>query len=153
MDWVYLHLALNHVPVLGTGFVVFLVAWSWRKNNREALRLSLWLCILLSVSSIAIKFTGDFALQAIGKPTPDYNHEMIRRHEQSADQAATGVFALGIVAALAVFVSRNGRPAPKWALAAVILVGLCTFALMARTANYGGHIRHSEIQSGVVQTP
>ena len=153
MDWVHLHLALNHVPVLGTVFVVFLVAWSWGRNNRGTLRLSLWLCILLSASSIAIKFTGDFALQAIGKPTPDYNHEMIGRHEQSADQAATGVFVLGMFAVLAVFLSRAGRPAPKWALAAVIVVGLGTFALMARTANYGGHIRHPEIQSGVVQHP
>ena len=91
--------------------------------------------------------------ETIGKPAPDYNVEMISRHEQSADQAATGVFVLGIVAALAVFLSRNGRRAPKWALATVIFVGLGTFALMARTANYGGHIRHSEIQSRAVQAP
>ena len=29
MDWTHLHLALNHVPVLGTPFLLGLLLWSW----------------------------------------------------------------------------------------------------------------------------
>jgi hypothetical protein len=153
MDWIHLHLALNHVPVVGTAFVAFLPTWSWARRNREVLQLSLWLCVLLSAASVGIKFTGDFALQAIGKPTPDYDYETIQRHEQSADQATTGAFVLGVVAAIARFISRGGKPTPKWVLALVVVMALATFTLMARTANFGGRIRHSELHSGVSLAP
>ena len=118
MDWVHLHLALNHVPVLGSLFVSGLLAWGCWRGSREIIRLSLWLLVALTAAAIPIKFTGDFAAEAVVSRV-DFERELIDQHEESADQATTAVVALGVAAALTLFLSRGGRPFPKWALMVV----------------------------------
>lgn len=152
MDWTHLHLALNHVPVLGTPFLLGLLLWSWARGQAVTLRFCLWLFVVLAAASIAIKFTGDFAAEKVGG-SPGFEKALLDQHEQSADQATTGVFFMGIAAAVALFVSRRGRPMPKWSLGLLALLALATFGLMARTANFGGHIRHPEIRPASAQTP
>lgn len=71
---------------------------------------------------------------------------MAEAHEQSADQATTGVFLLGIVAGIGLFLGRKGRSTPKWVYPATLILALVTFGLMARAANLGGQIRHTEIR-------
>jgi uncharacterized membrane protein len=145
MDWTHLHLALNHIPVLGTPFLLGLMLWSWARRQAMTLRFCLWLFVGLAVASIAIKFTGDFAAEKVGA-LPGFDKSLIEQHEESADQATTGVFFMGIVAGVALFLSRRGRSTPAWALGLLAVLAVATFALMARTANLGGHIRHPEIR-------
>jgi hypothetical protein len=152
MDWPHLHLALNHVPVLGTSFLLGILLWSWARSQAVTLRLSLWLFVVLAVVSVAIKFTGDFAAEEVGAG-PGFDRALIEQHEESADQATAGVFFMGITAAVALLLSRGGRATPKWLLGLLALFALATFALMARTANFGGHIRHPEIRPGADQAP
>jgi len=117
----------------------------WRQA--VTLRFCLWLFVVLAVASIGIKFTGDFAAEKVGV-LPGFDKTLINRHEESADQATTGVFFMGITAGVSLFFSRKGRPTPAWSLALLSVVALVTFALMVRTANFGGHIRHSETRPG-----
>jgi len=152
MDWIHLHLALNHVPVLGTPFLIGLLAWAkWRRQD-ATLRLCLWLFVVLGIVSIAIKFTGDFAAEQVGQ-SPAFDGGLMQRHEESADQATTGVFFMGLAAATVLFLSRGGRRAPGWTLGLLALLALVTFALMVRTANLGGHIRHPEIRPATMRVP
>lgn len=146
MDAVHLHLALNHVPVLGTVFVaVALVVSLWRKNA-EFVRLSLWAGVLLSAASIAIKFTGDAAWEDL-RPWPQpYDGNRVERHEAAADQATTGVFAAGVAAAVVLFLARRRPEVPPGQAATVVVLLLVTFALMARTANLGGQLRHPQLR-------
>ena len=146
MDAVHLHLALNHVPVLGTAFVAAALAVSlWRKNS-EFVRLGLWAAVLLSVASIAIKFTGDAAWDDL-RPWPQpYDGSRVERHESAADQATTGVFVAGVAAAVVLFLARR-RPEVSAAQAGtVVALLLVTFVLMARTANLGGQLRHPQLR-------
>jgi len=152
MDWVHLHLALNHLPVLGTPFLLGLLLWSWARRQSVTLRFSLWLFVALAAASVAIKFTGDFAAEKIGT-TPGFDKALIERHEEAADQATTGVFFMGLAAMTALFLSRKGRTIPAWSLGLLALLALATFVLMARTANRGGHIRHPEIRPAASPTP
>ncbi len=152
MDWTHLHLALNHVPVLGTTFLFSLLIWSWVRCQRATLRFCLWLFVMLATASIGIKFTGDFAAEKVAA-IPGFDKGWIESHEESADQATAGVFFMGIAAALALLLSRGGRATPKWSLGILAMLALVTFALMARTANSGGHIRHPEIRPGTGQSP
>ena len=152
MDWTHLHLALNHVPVLGTPFLLGFMLWSWARGQAATLRFCLWMFVVLAAISIAIKFTGDFAAENVGA-LPGFDKALIERHEQSADQATTGVFLMGIAAVVALAISRGGRATPRWSLTLLTLLALATFALMARTANFGGRIRHPEIRPVPAQTP
>ena len=152
MDWTHLHLALNHVPVLGTPFLLGFFLWSWIRGQSVTLGFCLWMFVVLAGVSIAIKSTGDFAAEKVGA-SPGFDKALIDQHEESADQATAGVVFMGIAAGMALFLSRGGRATPKWSLALLALLALATFALMARTANFGGHIRHPEIWPATVQTP
>lgn len=145
MDWVHLHLALNHVPVLGSLFVGLLLLCALLKQSEELKRLSLWWLVGLMVVSIPIKFTGDFADE--NKPEEIAGESaLIKAHEDAADQATTGIFLAGVIAAVALFQARKGKAVPQWGIIAALVLSLATFALMARTANLGGQIRHTEIR-------
>ena len=149
MNWVHLHLALNHVPVLGTLFVGLLLVAALIRNSEELKRCSLIGFVALALVSIPIKFTGDFANEKLVGDSW-LVAERVTAHEQAADQATTGMFLLGLAAAFALWQGRGSRPIAQATLWTVLLLSLVTFLLMIRTANLGGEIRHEEIrQSGV----
>ena len=149
MNWVHLHLALNHVPVLGTLFVGLLLVAALVRNSEELKRCSLIGFVALALVSIPIKFTGDFANEKLAGASW-LAEDRVTVHEQAADQATTGMFLLGLAAAFALWQGRGSRPIAQATLWTVLLLSLLTFLLMIRTANLGGEIRHEEIrQSGV----
>ena len=152
MNWVHLHLALNHVPVLGTLFVGLLLTTALLKGSNELRRLSLIWFVALAAVSIPIKFTGDFAVESVAES------EWLQRkravaHEEAADQATTAMFLLGLAGAIALFRERGGRPPSRWGNGTVLILAIATFALMVRTANLGGQLRHEEIRSRFIETP
>jgi len=148
MDWPHLHLALNHVPVLGSIFITLLLTAGLLKKSDELKRMSLCWFVSLMALAIPIKFTGDFAYDAT-QGAPWLNDQLAAAHEQSADQATTAIFLLGIVAGLGMFLGRKGKPVPNWVYPAVLVLALITFGLMARAANLGGQIRHEEIRGAL----
>ncbi len=146
MNWVHLHLALNHIPVLGTLFVGIMLATALVKRSEELKRMSLVWFVALTIISIPIKFTGDFAHEAVAQ-SKWLAADGVAAHEQAADQATTGMFLLGLVAAFGLFRGRRQRPIPGWVVGATVFLAVVTFALMARAANLGGQLRHEEIRS------
>lgn len=146
MNWVHLHLALNHIPVLGTLFVGLMLATALIKRSEELKRMSLAWFVALTIISIPIKFTGDFAHDVVAD-SEWLSAAGVAAHEQSADQATTGMFLLGLVAAFGLFRGRGPKPIPGWIVGVTVILALMTFALMARTANLGGQLRHKEIRS------
>ena len=149
MDWVHLHLALNHVPVLGTIFVALLLGVALLRKSNELKRVSLVAFVALAVVSIPIKFTGDFAHEKLAK-AEWLDQSRAVAHEQMADQATTGMFLLGLVAAFALWQGRGDRELRQVTLWVVLAFALATFALMVRTANSGGELRHEEIRTSSV---
>ena len=138
-------MALNHVPVLGTVFVGLLLAVALIRKSDELKRVSLVAFVALAVVSIPIKFTGDFAHEKLTKAEwLDQSRAMA--HEQMADQATTGMFLLGLVAAFALWQGRGDRELRQATLWVVLVLAIATFALMARTANSGCELRHEEIR-------
>jgi len=145
MNWTHLHLALNHIPVLGTLFLALLLFAGWFKESRDIQRMAFCWMVSLMVISIPIKFTGDFAHEQNAE-SPWLIESYVTPHEQAADQATTGIFLSGILAAVALFKSRAGKEVPPWTTWATLFLAIITFGLMVRAANLGGQIRHTEIR-------
>ena len=149
MDWVHLHLALNHLPVVGIFFVSGLLLLGICRGSEELKRLSLQLFVALFVIGMGVKFTGE---QSAEELFPNPNAEMkafIQSHENSADQAVTGSFLLFLVAGIGLYRSRRTRMIPVWATMACAVLCLLTLLLLGRTANLGGQIAHPEIRDSV----
>lgn len=145
MDWIKVHLAVNHLSVIGMPFLTLLLAWGWLRKIDVITRLAVWWILWFAILSIALKFTGDFAAEQ-GGPKFDAARPYVTRHEQSADQATTAVFLLALAASVSLFLGRRGKPLPAWSLATILILLCATCLLLARTANLGGQIAHPELR-------
>ena len=145
MDWTQIHLAVNHIPVIGLPFLglTLMVGW-WRKSN-ELMRFALWSLVLMAGAAIAIKFTGDFAAEQ-SHDRFEVVRSLVNRHEETGDQVTTGVFILGLSSAFTLILARSGRPIRQWTVATVSLLALVVALLYLRTAHTGGQIRHPELR-------
>lgn len=144
MDWVHLHLALNHVPVLGTVFLFLLLCVGALRGSDELKRTSLAGFALLTLVSIPTKFTGDFAYEAVSEAAW-LEVDRVEAHEQAADQATTAIFALGLASGIAWYRARR-RNVTRGNLIVTLILALLTCCLMGRAAYLGGQLRHTEIR-------
>ncbi len=147
MDWVHLHLALNHLPVVGVLFVFLLLVLGICRGSEELKRLSLQLSVALFAVAYAVKFTGERASEKLfaADSSPELQ-AFVQAHEDSADQAVTGLFLLGVLSVAGLFRSRKTRILPAWATIGATVLCFATMLLMARSANLGGQIVHEEIR-------
>jgi hypothetical protein len=145
MDWVQIHLAFNHIPVVGIPLVVMMLMGGWWRKSNDLIRVALWSLFFLAAAAIAIKFTGDFAAEQSG-PRLAAARTFVTRHEEAGDQVTMAVFFLGLVAATALWVARQNRPVARWTLMLAVSAGLVTCLLYARSAHTGGQISHPELR-------
>ena len=144
MNWPHVHLALNHVPVLGTVFIFLLLVVGLLKRSAEIKKLALQGFVLLTIVTIPIKMTGDFAAETQAAKS-GWDKSLVLKHEESADQATAAIFVLGLAALAGLIMSRKKRELPRWVVYVTLVLSLVTIALMVRTAQAGGLINHPEL--------
>ncbi len=146
MNWIQLHLLLNHVPVIGTWLGTGLLVYGLVRRSEEARRLALGFLAVVALAGAPTFFSGSQAEDAAEK-LPGVMTAMVSEHEAAADFALGWCTVLGLVAIAALVVSRR-RPAiaTGW-LVAVLVISLFCSAVLARTAHLGGLIRHPEVSS------
>ena len=59
MSWAHIHLALNHVPVIGLPIVVLLLLWGLVRRNAELIRAAFGLLVLLALVTLVVQLTGE----------------------------------------------------------------------------------------------
>lgn len=148
MSVVHLHLLLNHVPVVGVLLVALILTVALVRNSDAIGKLGLATLAGMALVTVAVYFTGEPAEEAI-EGLAGVSEVSIHAHEEVA-VAAFSVTALGGVVAVAVLWWYRRRPLARAAMAASLLIVLLASGLMARTANLGGQIRHTEIRAGAV---
>ena len=142
MNYAHVHLLLNHVPVLGTGFAFLVLAWGIARKNQEVLRTALLLFVLVALVSIPTYLTGEPAGDMMEKL--GLSRAAIERHDGAAEIAITFMEILGGASLLGLIFFRRREP-PRWFLGATLLLCLITGVLMLRTASLGGQMRHPEL--------
>jgi uncharacterized membrane protein len=143
----HVHLLLNHFPTIGMiiGLGLFLAAIVSKSDDLKRAGLVIFFSIaLLSIPTFA---TGTAAELALSK-NPEVSKTAIEAHETAAFEALGVMELTGALAWLGLWQYRRLSRWPQGTLASVLVAGLVTFGLMARTANIGGEIRHPEIRTG-----
>lgn len=152
MNPAHVHLALNHLPVILVPLAAVLIACgAWRKRI-ELTGAGLILLVAATLAAGAVYLTGEPAEEVV-ESMPNVMHAAIEEHEEAALPAALTVGLGGLLAVFALVTSRRREGAPRWAVPATILVALAASAMLARTANLGGQIRHPEAQLGFQPRP
>jgi uncharacterized membrane protein len=147
MNLTELHLFLNHVPTIGmiAAMAVLLMAIATRSEDLK--RASLGMLFLIALLTIPAFVTGTAAeLKLTGNS--EVSQSMIETHETAAFVAFWFMELTGALAWLGLWQYRRLSRLPQGTVTSVVVLGLVTFGLMARAANFGGEIRHPEIRSG-----
>jgi hypothetical protein len=145
MSWAHLHLALNHVPVVGLPLVLLLLAWAIVRRNVELLRASFGLIILLAVVTAIVQLTGEPAEELV-EGLPGVVDSMVETHEEAALLGTIGVVVIGVISLFGLWRLGTGKILPQWYSTVVLIAGIVVAGLMVWIANLGGQIRHSEIR-------
>jgi uncharacterized membrane protein len=142
----HLHLLLNHFPTVGfsVGLGLYLIALIRKSDDLKRAGLVIFLGIALL--TIPTYMTGRAAESAI-EGQEGLSEMLIETHQDAALLAFLFMTATGVLSWLGLWQYRRVSRIAGWNTAAVLLISLITFGLMARAANIGGEIRHPEIQA------
>lgn len=146
MDSAHLHLLLNHVPVLGTVVGLILLGVAMLRGGEELKKVSLMIFVVSALITIPTYLTGESAEELV-EDLAGVSESLIKRHEDAALISLIAVEVLGLVALGAVVLFNRSSRAAKFLVTASLMLAVATVGLMARTANFGGQIRHSEIRT------
>ena len=146
----HIHLFLCHVPVMAIVFGLGGLAFGLWRGSREIQKAALGMFIVAAILAVPSYLTGEPASGTI-KGLPGFSERILEQHQAAAGVALAGCIALGIVA-LAGLIHFRGRAVAAWFVVLLLVGGLVVGVLMARTANLGGQIRHSEIRDYDPQT-
>lgn len=144
MNWAYIHLTLNHIPVILMPTALAMLAFAMARKSTDLRYAALVLVVVAGVLGAGVYFTGEPAEEVV-ENLPDVSEEAIEQHEEAGLTAAVATGLAGLLALGALVASRR-REGPLWMLAATFVVALVTSILLARTAHLGGQIHHSEIR-------
>lgn len=148
MNSTHLHLALNHIPVLGTVFGMSLLAYGLWRRSEELKRVALGVYVIVAIMSIPVYLSGE-AAENIVEGLPGVEKSDIERHDQAAGVAFTGVLVLGGVGLFGLRRFRQGTLIPVRYAWGTLIASLVVSGLMAWTANLGGRIQHMEIRASL----
>jgi uncharacterized membrane protein len=145
MSAAHIHLAVNHVPVVGVVLALLAFVFGMLWKSEDVKRLGLLLFVVVGLASAPAYFSGQEA-EEIVEELPGVEHDRIEEHEEAGRFAAIGGGALGLLGAILSWRFRPPRALPAWSLTTILLLALVVAGVMARTAMLGGEIRHEEIR-------
>ncbi len=139
MDLLHLHLLLNHVPVIGLVAALLVLLWGVIRRSAEVMNVGLVIVVVAGLAAGGTFLTGEPAEERV-EGLPGVAKPVIETHEDAATIAL-------IVTAIAAVLALVALVMPRKPLGAVtvIVIGAVAFGLMARAANLGGQIRHTEL--------
>ncbi|HTJ27354.1 MAG TPA: DUF2231 domain-containing protein [Candidatus Limnocylindria bacterium] len=151
MNIVHVHLLLTHAPIftslIGLGILVLALA----RRSAELRGTAYGLLVIAAVFSVLVYVTGEASEDAV-KQVAGVTDASIEQHADAAKFSLVGSVALGIVAAFGLFARRIAARFTAATTAAVLVLGAAVSLSFALTANLGGQIRHTEMQSGAASS-
>ena len=159
MNLAYLHIVINHLPIMGVPIGVAVLALGLYSGHEAIKRTALLVFVAIGLATIAVYLAGrggeDFVEHLAG-----VSEDAIERHEHMAGIALFVTESLALLAAV-VFARYGGpamlsrrpeavvaTPVPRGAAWIVLIAGLVASGVLGYTGKLGGQIRHTEFVDG-----
>ncbi len=149
----HLHLALNHLPFLGSGFALIPLLVGILFKSRAALVSGLLIAALSGWSTGLVMDTGEKAYERyhnepISSMIGAAGEEAMELHEERAHDWSKVMYASAIVATLGLAACAKFRKAERWAAGASAILCAASLGAGIYTAESGGKIRRPDFRSG-----
>ena len=145
MNAAHWHLVLNHIPLVGIGFVLLLLIIALSLKSSDLINVSLIFTVIIALWAIPAYLTGEPA-EEIVEDMPGISESLIEEHEEMAEKAFIFIEVVGGIALIALIARRFNKKLGA-TLTFLTLAGLLVGGgLIAWTANLGGKIHHTEIR-------
>jgi len=143
---VHYHLLLNHFPTVGTLVALALFIAALVGKREDLTKASLGIFLIIAIITLPVYMSGKSAEKLV-KDQQGVSSVAIEAHQDAAFFAFIMMQATGAAAWLGLWQYRRMAKPGRGVLPAVLVLSLITFGVMARAADMGGEIRHSEIVS------
>ena len=146
MNWAYLHVIVNHFPIIGVIIgTLILIAGMVFKN--EGVKISgLGTIVFAALMSVIVDLTGDPAKESV-KGLPDFIPSLISRHEDIASIAMFILIPAGLLAAVTLYSIWKKERSVRFLLILTLVFSLISCAAMGYAGRTGGQIRHTEFRN------
>ena len=145
MNAAHFHLVVNHVPVVGTLIGLLLLAVGLWRRWTPVVRTGLGVFVFSALLAIPAFFSGEKA-ERIVEDADGVSERYIHAHEEAAETAFGAVEVIGAASLAALILFRQTPVFPAWSLTVLLILGVAAGGLLARAADLGGQIRHTEIR-------
>lgn len=145
MTAAHFHLALNHIPVLGSLFGTLLLGYGLWRNQEAVQDLMLGFLVFVGAVAIPVYLTGEPA-EEIVEGLAGVSHDAIEVHESWGQYAFIASIVTGVASLLVLTLRLVGRRLARWMVPGVLVLSLLTTGVMVYTANLGGKINHEELR-------
>ncbi|MEK6301713.1 MAG: hypothetical protein AABO41_13465 [Acidobacteriota bacterium] len=145
MNPAHLHIILNHIPVIGIPFCAALLIYGLLRKSDEVKRASLWAFVIIAVLTIPTFLAGQ-AAEDVVEHLPGVSEQLIENHERAALIGLIATLILGAGSLAALFLSRRFASVARLLTILLLVLSLMSGAWLARIANLGGKIRHTELR-------
>ncbi len=147
----HLHLALNHIPIIGLAFASLPIVIGILAQSRTTIAAGLLATLLCAGAMPTIMQTGSEASHSFKEgrtlpPLDDAGRVALHMHAGRADKTAPVVYACAILALLALLALIKFPHIGLWLSSAVLLGNAISISLSIWTAEAGGRIRHLEFR-------
>jgi hypothetical protein len=153
MNFAYVHLAVNHLPIVGTGIALLLLLVGFFRKDDGVLRAGLLVVLVSGLAAVPAVQSGERAEEQL-EHVVALEESVVESHEEAAEATQWLALAAAFLAILTYVAMVRPGALQKWSgwlTFAVLLVAAAVFATVLRTAQTGGHIRHPETQGGIWQ--
>ena len=145
-----IHLALNHLPLLGSLIGFIIISFGLYQKNKSLIMTSLIILVIAGFSALPVDKSGENAEHVV-EEYPGVSHDQIHEHEEMAESAMPVSLIMGLLAAFAIFFQVKSHPRARIATITVAALALCNFILMAQVAQEGGKIRRPDLRGEIEQ--
>lgn len=140
----HIHLILNHFPVVGATVAAALLTLAVLMRRDVLTRAGLWALVVSGAVAVPVYLSGGAAEDVVEEL--GVAESVIEAHEEAALLALVALLVLGAVAASALWLYRRRTEVPRKLVIGLWVLSLGAGLLVARAANRGGEIRHTEIR-------
>lgn len=140
----HIHLILNHFPVVGAAAAAGLLTLAVLMRRDVLARAGLWALVVSAAVAVPVFLSGNAAEDVVEEL--GVAEAVIEAHEEAALLALVALLVLGAVGASALWLYRRRAEVPRKLVVGLWVLSLGAGLLVARAANRGGEIRHTEIR-------